>query len=57
MAVQAVRHALTHPLDLPARSARLLLTDDFNPIDIRDLWLKEQVRRSILGTTHPDILL
>ncbi len=57
MAATAVRHALTHPLDLPASSTRLILSDDFNPIDIRDLWLKEQLRRTILATTHPDILL
>jgi hypothetical protein len=34
-----------------------VLTDDFNPIDVRDLWLKEKVRRTILETTDPDILL
>ena len=29
----------------------------FNPIDLRDLWLKEEVRGNILETTDPDILL
>ena len=35
----------------------MLLTDDYNPIDFYDLWLKEKVRRTILETTDWDILL
>lgn len=33
-----------------------VLTDDFNPLDVRDIAVKEAVRRRILQTTHPDIL-
>jgi hypothetical protein len=34
-----------------------ILTDDFNPPDVRDLWIKEWLRKTILDTTHIDILL
>jgi len=57
MADRVVRHALRHPIVPPVRPVPLLLTDDFNPLDSRDLWIKEQLRREILGTTHPDILI
>lgn len=32
------------------------LTDDFNPLDLRDIRLKERVRRELLETTPPTIL-
>ena len=48
---------MTDVVDIDAEVVRFPLTDDFNPIDIRDFWLKEQLRRGILGTIHPDILL
>ena len=52
-----VRHGLSHTVAVPDAPDAIVLTDDFNPIDVRDIWLKERVRRTILGTTHPDILL
>jgi hypothetical protein len=57
LARDLVRHTLTNRFSFPADTPAILLTDDFNPIDLRDLWLKEEVRRDILKTTDPDILL
>lgn len=57
MAETLTRHALHHPLQLLVPLPGAILTDDFNPIDVRDLWLKEWVRRNIFESTHLDILL
>lgn len=53
----AVRQGLASPLQLPDDPKAILLTDDFNPIDFRDLEIKEAVRRQILATTDWDVLL
>jgi spermidine synthase len=52
-----VRPALRAPVSLPADVPFMLLTDDHNPADARDLWLKERVRREILESTPPALLL
>jgi hypothetical protein len=57
MAETVARHALDHPLRLPDTLPGAILTDDHNPVDIRDLWLKEWLRENILASTHIDILL
>ena len=57
MARDLVIHALQNRFSFPAGTPAMLLTDDFNPIDLRDLWMKEDVRKNILETTDPDILL
>lgn len=41
----------------PADAPALLLTDDFNPLDARDAWLKGRVRRELLEATDWDVLL
>jgi spermidine synthase len=35
----------------PAETPALLLSDDFNPLDVRDAWLRERVRSAILQST------
>jgi len=57
LAEKWVRYGLSHTVAVPDTPEAITLTDDFNPIDVRDIWLKERVRRIILETTHPDILL
>lgn len=58
MAGDLVRHVLGHPVQLPVSlPGSMVLTDDYNPIDVRNLWLKEQVRRGILQFTPIDICL
>lgn len=41
----------------PPGTPALLLTDDYNPIDFYDVWLKEWTRRNIIENTPPEILL
>lgn len=57
VAQQMVNQLLEHPYAFTPQADALLLTDNYNPIDFYDLWLKEQVRRIILETTDFDILL
>lgn len=45
--------AFHFPKDTPA----LILSDDYNPIDFYDSWLKENVRKHILENTDWDILI
>lgn len=52
-----VRAAIAAPLDLNPGADAIVLTDDYNPIDLVDLALKERVRKSVLATTHWDLLL
>jgi hypothetical protein len=42
---------------LPRIDGGLVLTDDFNPLDILDSGLHETIRQSILETTPREILL
>ena len=43
--------------EFPADTPAIVLTDDYNPIDFFDRWLREAVRKSILDTTDWDILI
>lgn len=69
-APDALRKATIHPLamailapvigrtfefadDVPA----IVLTDEYNPMDFYDLWMKEKIRRNILESTDWDILI
>lgn len=57
LAAVGVRQGMQNTYRFPASTPAILLTDDYNPIDFYDLWLKERVRRAILETTDGDILL
>lgn len=57
LAEQGVRAGLFQTVSVPDRDDAFVLTDDFNPIDVRDIWVKEQVRRAILESTDLDVLL
>ena len=48
---------LEHRYEFPAGTPAIVLTDDYNPIDFYDGWLRETVRRIILKTTDWDILI
>lgn len=41
----------------PATTPALILTDDYNPIDFYDSWLREKVRQQILASTDLEMLL
>ena len=53
----AVLRSLNQDYDLPPNVDAMILSDNYNPIDFYDLWLKEQVRKIILDSTDFDILL
>jgi spermidine synthase len=54
---KGVGSVLIAPYEFPAKTPSMLLTDDFNPMDVHDAWLRERVRRNILETTNWGILL
>jgi MFS family permease len=45
---------LADPYPLPEGSASIILTDDYNPIDVYDLWVKERVRKAIFDAVDWD---
>lgn len=57
LAAEGVWPNLLTPYRFPEGTRSVLLTDDFNPIDVHDAWLREGVRREILETTDWGILL
>ncbi|MFZ2540200.1 MAG: fused MFS/spermidine synthase [Gallionella sp.] len=54
---QIVRRSMKQPFVLQQHADAMILTDNYNPVDFYDLWLKELVRKVILDTTDFDILL
>jgi spermidine synthase len=41
----------------PDNTPAMVLTDDYNPIDFYDGWLREKVRKTIINSTNWDILI
>ncbi len=56
-AAEEVRLALGRRWLLPPSVPAAVLTDDFNPLDVEDLWLRESLRRDTLSDTDADVLL
>lgn len=54
---QAVEQAFGKTFSFPPDTEAIILTDEYNPIEIFDIWQKERVRKSIIRHTDPDILL
>jgi len=48
---------LERQIQIPFGTPAIVLTDDFNPIDFYDIWLRESVRKNILDSTDWDILI
>ena len=57
LAEAGVRAALAQAMRLPEHADALLLSDDYNPLDVFEAGLHEGVRRTILETTPAAILL
>lgn len=57
LANQGVQQALAQGRRLQDRPGAIVLTDDFNPLDVFDAGLHEGVRRTIIQTTPVAILL
>lgn len=56
-AVNMVLDNLRNQFHFPSGTPAIVLTDDYNPIDFYDSWLRETVRKNILQTTNWDILI
>ena len=48
---------VARPHRIPPDAPAVVLTDDYNPIDVYDAWLRERVRAAIVGGTSWDILV
>lgn len=57
LAKRGVTLGMRTPFVFPENTPTILLTDDYNPMDFYDLWLKEDVRKGIVDSTDFDILL
>ncbi len=57
LARRGVSLGMRVPFVFPENTPSMLLTDDYNPMDFYDLWLKEAVRKGIIESTDFDILL
>jgi spermidine synthase len=45
------------PFRFPEGTPAMVLTDDYNPIDVFDGWVRENIRKTIIKTTNWDILI
>ncbi|TAL22745.1 MAG: hypothetical protein EPN94_10520 [Nitrospirae bacterium] len=54
---QTVRERLGRKFHFAGGTPAIVLSDDYNPIDFYDSWLKEKVRKNILENTDWDILI
>ncbi|MBI5640945.1 MAG: fused MFS/spermidine synthase [Nitrospirae bacterium] len=57
LASEVVSGIMGRKFRFPSGTRAIVLSDNYNPIDFFDSWLKERVRRNILETTNPDILI
>jgi spermidine synthase len=51
-----LRRSLQQPFSFPAETNAVILTDNYNPVDFYDVWLKETVRKNSIEATDFDIL-
>ena len=52
-----VETSLANRFRFPSGTHAIVLTDDYNPIDFYDVWLKEGVRRAVVQSTDWDVLI
>ena len=52
-----VEASLANRFRFPSGTRAIVLTDDYNPIDFYDVWLKEDVRRAVVQSTDWDVLI
>ena len=57
LAEKTVRTYIGRTYRFPEGTPSIVLTDDYNPIDVFDLRLKETIRRGILAGTDADVLI
>lgn len=56
LARREVERFLGRAWELPRDEPALVLTDDYNPMDVADVWLRERVRRGMMLSVDWDIL-
>jgi len=56
-AMESFIHMKKGAYKIPQHEEAIILTDDYNPIDVFDIWLKEKTREGIIGNTPWDILI
>ena len=57
MTRQRVMQALKAPIAAPTHPDALVITDNYNPSEFFDLYMKEKVRRAILDGTPWELLI
>jgi len=57
LAAKSLSPVIGTTFTFPEQTPSIVLSDDYNPIDFYDLWLKENIRREILKSTNWDILI
>ncbi len=57
LAEQSVRGVMGRTFSFPDNTPAVILTDDYNPVDFYDTWLKEELRKNILKNQDADILI
>jgi len=53
----SVYDMINRKFEFPGGTNSMVLTDNYNPIDVHDLWLKEFIRKKIIADTDMDVLL
>jgi spermidine synthase len=56
IAEDAVRNNLAKPFTFPPQTPAIVLSDDYNPVDFYDMWLKEMLRKNTTENVDFDIL-
>jgi len=56
-AIESVMEIRKGRFRLPEHDDAIILTDDYNPLDVFDIWLKEKTRQGIIENTPWDILI
>jgi spermidine synthase len=56
MASEKVWQNIGRTFSFPPKSDAIILTDNYNPVDFYDTWLKEELRRRILSNNDAEIL-
>jgi len=54
---KTIRSSIGTRYNFPADTPAIILTDNYNPIDFYDFWLRELIRKSILDTIDWDLLV
>lgn len=57
MVNNSVRLVMGRTFRFPEKTSSVVLSDNYNPIDFYDIWLKENIRKNILENTDWDILI